>query len=185
LTNSTYADSILDWTLHNESPFYQPNGSLQRFRTAARHLEEFSSTDADSAVEYAFGTLHAIRSEHIYGYPNTTEWSFVFDTKRRRVYFKTYSHPGVKYFDLRNFDVSCREPVQMLSVQTPLSGDVFPFFQDVTYEAASDHFRHFLESWQGRDPAPGEIENELSYYMNFPCKGLSSPPRRSSGRRGP
>jgi penicillin V acylase-like amidase (Ntn superfamily) len=183
LTNSTYGDSILDWSMHNENPFYQPNGSLQRFRIAARRLEEFSSTDADSAVEYAFETLHDIRSEHIYGYPNTTEWSFVFDTRRRRIFFKTFSHPGIKFFDLKDFNVSCREPVQMLQVQTPLSGDVFPFFQNVTLEAASDHFRHFIESWRVQSPSPGEIENEISYYINFPCVGLSSPPRRSSGRR--
>ena len=185
LTNSTYDDSIRDWIRHNESPFYQPNGSLQRFRIAARRLEDFSSTDADSAVEYAFGTLHNIRSEHIYGYPNTTEWSFVFDTRRRRVYFKTFSHPDIKYFDLRDFNISCREPVQMLDVQTPLSGNVFPFFQHVTFEAACDHFRHFMESWQGENPSQSEIENEISYYMNFPCNGLSTPPRRPSGRRVP
>jgi len=183
LTNSTYSDSIRSWDRYNQYGFAPANGSLERFCIAAENIEEFSSTDADSAVEYAFKTLHEIRSEYIYGYPNTTEWSFVFDTRRKRIYFKTYSHPGIKFFDLRDFGVSCRETVQMLDVQTPLSGDVFPLFQDVTFEAASDHFRHFLESWQGRDPAPGEIENELDYYMNFPCKGLTSAPRRSSGRR--
>ena len=185
LTNSTYSDSIRSWDRYNQYGFAPANGSLERFCIAAENIEEFSSTNADSAVEYAFKTLHDIRSEYIYGYPNTTEWSIVFDTRRKRIYFKTYSHPGIKFFDLRDFNVSCRETVQMLDVQTSLSGDGFPFFQDVTFEAASDHFRHFLESWQGRDPAPGEIENELGYYMNFPCKGLSSTPRRSTGRRGP
>ena len=183
LTNSTYSDSIRSWDRYNQYGFAPTNGSLERFCIAAENIEKFSSTDTDSAVEYAFKTLHDIRSEYIYGYPNTTEWSFVFDTRRKRVYFKTYSHPGVKYFELRDFNVSCREPVQMLSVQTPLSGDVFPFFQDVTFEAASDHFRHFIESWLGRNPSPGEIDNEINYYMNFPCKGLSSPPRRPSSRR--
>jgi penicillin V acylase-like amidase (Ntn superfamily) len=185
LTNSTYSDSIRSWDRYNQYGFAPANGSLERFCIAAENIGEFYSTSADSAVEYAFKTLRDIRSEYIYGYPNTTEWSFVFDTRRRRVYFKTYSHPGIKYFDLREFSVSCREPVQMLDVQTPLSGDVFPFFQDVTLEAASDHFRHFLESWQGVYLSQSEIENELSYYMNFPCKGLSSPPRRPSGRQAP
>jgi len=101
------------------------------------------------------------------------------------VFFKTYSHPGFKYFDLRDFNVSCRESVQMLDIQTPLSGDVFPFFQDVTFEAACDHFRHFMNSWQGVNPSQNEIENEIRYYMNFQCKGLSSPPRRPSGRHAP
>jgi len=183
LTNSTYSDSIRAWDRYNQYGFLPTNGSLERFRIAAENIENFSSTQADSAVEYAFETLHDIRSEAIYGYPNTTEWSFVFDTKRRRVYFRTYSHPGVKFFDVRDFNVSCREPVQMLDVQTPLSGDVFPFFQDVTFEAACDHYRHFMESWVGENPSQGEIENEISYYMNFPCTGLTSPPRRSSGRR--
>ena len=185
LTNSTYVDSILDWTAHNESPFYQPNGSLQRFRVAARRLEEFSSTEADTAVEYVFDTLHDIRSEHIYGYPATTQWSFVFDTRRKRVYFKTYSQPGIKYFNLYDFDVTCRKTVQMLDVQTPLSGDVFPFFQDISFDEACDHFRHFMEMWQGVNPSQREIENEISYYMSFPCKGLSAPPRRPSGRFAP
>ena len=182
LTNSTYNDSIRDWNRYLQYGFPPPNGSLERFRIAAERVGSFSSTDAESAVDYAFETLHDIRSEAIYGYPNSTQWSFVFDTKRRRVYFKTHSHPGVKYFDLRDFNVSCREPVQMLDVQTPLSGNVYPFFQDLTFEAACDHYRHFKESFQGQNPSQSEIENEILYYMGFPCKGLSSPPRRPSGR---
>ncbi len=183
LTNSTYSDSLRAWNTYYQYGFPPANGSLERFCIAAESIENFSPTQADSAVEYAFETLHDIRSEAIYGYPNTTQWSFVFDTKRRRVFFKTYSHPGVKYFDLRDFNVSCREPVQMLDVQTPSSGNVHPFFQDLTFEAACDHYRHFKESFQGQSPSQSEIENEILYYMNFSCKGLSSPPHRPSGRR--
>ena len=184
LTNSTYSDSIRAWNRYNQNGFPPANGSLERFCIAAENIREFTSTQADLSVEYAFETLHDIRSEAIYGYPNTTQWSLVFDTRRRRVYFKTYSHPGVKYFDVRDFNVSCQEPVQMLDIQTPLSGDVFPLFQDVTFEAACDHYRHFRESFRGENPSQDEIENEIRYYMSFPCKGLSNPPRRSSGRRG-
>ncbi|MCW8983841.1 MAG: linear amide C-N hydrolase [Thermoanaerobaculales bacterium] len=183
LTNSTYSDSIQSWNRYSDFGFRQQNQSLRRFCIAGERIENFSSTDADSAVEYAFGTLHNIRSEWIAGYPNTTQWSFVFDTNRRRVFFKTYSHPGIKYFDLYDFDVSCRNEVQMLDVQTPLSGNVFPYFQNVTFEAACDHYRHFLESFQGQNPSQAHIENEISYYMNFPCVGLTSPPRHPSSRR--
>jgi len=183
LTNSTYASSIQDWIRYNENPFYPPNGSIRRFRIAANRIEEFSSTDTDSAVEYVFETLHEIRSERIYGFPNTTQWSFVFDTRNRRAYFRTYSHPGIKYFDLLDFDSSCSNPVQMLDVQTPLDGSVFPYFEDVTFDAACDHFRHFKESFQGESPSQSEIENEIRYYMNFPCRGLHSTLRRPSARR--
>ena len=185
LTNSTYAPSIQDWIRYTENPFYPPNGSIRRFRIAAERVENFSSTDANSAVEYAFETLYEIRSERIYGYPNTTQWSFVFDTRNRRIYFKTFSHPGIKYFDLLDFDISCRDPVQMLDVQFPLSGSVFPYFEEVTFDAACDHYRHFKESFQGESPSQSEIENEIRYYMNFPCTGLSSALRRPSGRRLP
>jgi penicillin V acylase-like amidase (Ntn superfamily) len=183
LTNSTYADSIRDWIRYNESPFFPPNGSIERFRIAAGLVEGFSSTDANSAVDYAFQTLHEIRSERIYGYPNTSQWSFVFDTRNLQVYFRTFSHPGIKSFNLRSFRDSCVTPVQMLDVQTPLSGDVFPYFQDVTFEAACDHYRHFKQWWQGENPSQAEIENEIRYYMDFPCTGMQVAPRRLSGRR--
>jgi penicillin V acylase-like amidase (Ntn superfamily) len=183
LTNSTYADSIQDWIRYSESPFFTPNGSIQRFRIAAGRLEDFSSTDADAAVDYAFQTLREIRSERIYGYPATTQWSFVFDTRNLRVYFKTYSHPGIKFFNLRKFNESCVIPVQMLDVQTPLSGDVYPFFRDLTFEAACDHYRHFRQWWQGENPSQAEIEDEIRFYMDFPCTGTQLAPRRLPHRR--
>ena len=73
----------------------------------------------------------------------------------------------------------------MLDVQTPLSGDVFPFFENVTFEAACDHYRHFLESFLGDNPSQSQIENEIGYYMGFPCTGINTAPRRPSGRRVP
>jgi penicillin V acylase-like amidase (Ntn superfamily) len=111
-------------------------------------------------------------SEKIYGYPFTTEWSFVFDTKRLHAYFKTHSHKEMKYFDLSDFDSSCTAPIQMLSVQSSFSGEVFPYFEDVTFEAACEHYRHFKESFQGVSPSQTEIENEVRYYMSFECVGI-------------
>jgi choloylglycine hydrolase len=185
LTNSTYGESLRHWIQYRERPFFTPNGSLRRFHIAAERLQDFTSRDEDSAIEYAFETLHEIRSERIYGYPHTTQWSIVFDAKNRKIFFRTYSHPGIKTFELRNFDFSCNEKVQMLDVQTPLSGDVFQFFQDLSFESACDHYRHFKESWQGFNPSQDEIESEISYYMNFQCVGLDSIFLRPSGRRQP
>jgi len=182
LTNSTYGDSIDDWQRFNESPFRPPNGSIERFRIAAERVVSFTSTDTDAAVDYAFDTLYDIRSERIYGYPNTTEWSFVFDTEDLRAYFKTFSHPQVKVFDLHDFDSYCDSPVQMLSVQLDRSGNVAPYFEDLTFEAACEHYRHFLESWMGQTPTQGQIEDEISRYMSLPCLDLRILPRRPSRR---
>lgn len=185
LTNSTYSDSIRDWSRSREYPFPAPNGSLERFRIAAGQVEGFTSTDRHSAVDYAFRTLHAIRSEGIYGYPYTTQWSLVFDTRNLRVYFRTYSHPGIKYFSLRKFSKSCEIPTQMLQVQTPLSGDVSSLFQDLSFEAACDHYRHFKQWWQGERPSQSEIEREIRYYTSFPCAGPDIATRRPQTRRSP
>jgi hypothetical protein len=39
LTHSTYADSIQDWILYSEKPFFPSNGSIERFRIAAGLIE--------------------------------------------------------------------------------------------------------------------------------------------------
>jgi len=184
LTNSTYGSSIEDWLRYEESPFPPPNGSLERFRIAADRVRDFQSTDAGAAVDYAFETLSSIRSELIYGYPNTTQWSMVFDTQNLRAYFRTYSHPENRFIDLYDFDLSCDAPVQMLQIQEPLEGSVFPFFEDLDFAAACAHYRHFVESFQGYTPSESHVINEISFYMGFPCVGLE-PPRRLRGRVTP
>ncbi len=185
LTNSTYADSIHDWELLSQNWFPPPNGSIERFRIAAERVLNFNSTDDDSAVEYAYDTLFDIRSEVIYPYPNTTQWSLVFDTKNLRAYFRTYDHPEIKFFDIYDFDPTCNTPIQMLDIQTEGAGDVSHLFEDVTFEAACDHFRHFIESFLGRPPNQGEVESVIQYFMDVPCVGTGIAPRTPSGRRTP
>jgi len=185
LTNSTYADSIHDWELLSQNWYPPPNGSIERFRIAAERVLNFSSTDDDSAVEYAFDTLFDIRSEAIYPYPNTTQWSLVFDTKHLRAYFRTYDHPEIKFFDIYDFDPTCNTAIQMLDIQTPGPGDVSHLFEDVTFEAACEHFRHFIESFLGRPPNQGEVESTIQYFMEVPCVGTGIAPRTPSGRRTP
>ena len=182
LTNSTYGGSIGDWEQFIIQPFPPPNGSIERFRIAAQRLQDFTPRDQTAAVDYLFDTLHAIRSEWIYGYPNTTQWSFVFDTESHQVFFRTYTYPGIKHFDLDDFDPRCADPVKMLSVQTPGSGDVSGAFTDLTPEAAYDHFRHFLESFLGQHPSQEQIEAVIDYYLGFPCRDPMRVPRRASRR---
>jgi penicillin V acylase-like amidase (Ntn superfamily) len=182
LTNSTYADSISDWTAYKRTYFAAPNGSLWRFRMAADRLERYQETDPDSAVAYAFNTLYRVRSELAYGLPLRSEWSFVFDTRRLRVYFRTFTHPEVKYFDLGGFDPSCRQEVQMLGIQTELLGDVSPYFEDLTFDAACEHYRQFIRNWVGTTPSESAVRSTVSFYMGFPCVQpgrLSREPRRS------
>jgi len=165
--------------------FPPPNGSIERFRIAAERVLNFSSTDDDSAVEYAFDTLFQIRSEAIYGYPDTTQWSFVFDTKNLRAYFRTYDHPEIKTLGIYDFDPTCNTPIQMLDIQTAGTGDVSGLFEDVTFEAAYEHYWQFIESFLGQTPNPSEVESTISYFMEVPCVGTGIAPRTPSGRRTP
>ena len=185
LTNSTYADSIHDWRRLGQGWFPPPNGSIERFRIAAERVLGFESTDVDSAVEYAFDTLFAIRSEAIYPYPNTTQWSIVFDTQNLRAYFRTYDHPGIKHFDIYDLDPTCTSPVRMLDIQTPGTGDVSELFEDLTFEAAYDHYWQFIESFLGRTPDPNDVGSVISYFMDIHCVGTGIAPYAPSGRRTP
>jgi penicillin V acylase-like amidase (Ntn superfamily) len=169
ITNSTYADSINDWVAYNQSPFPAPDGSLWRFRIAADRLEGFEATDPESAVDYAFETLYRVRSELAYNLPLRTEWSMVFDTRRLRVYFRTYMHPQIRYFDLGDFDPSCRREVQVLDIRRDLSGDVSPYFEDLTFDVACDHYRGFVEKWFGYVPSENDVRGVVSFYMGFQC----------------
>ncbi len=185
LTNSTYADSIRDWEVFSLGWFPPPNCSIERFRIAAERVLDFRSTDDDSAVGHAFDTLFQIRGEATCGYPNTTQWSLVFDTKNLRAYFRTYDHPGIKYFDIYDFDPTCNTPIQMLDIQTTGSGDVSHLFEDVTFDAAYAHYWHFIESFLGQTPSQSEVEDTISYFLDVPCVGTGIAPRAPSGRRSP
>lgn len=103
--------------------------------------------------------------------------SIVFDLATSRVYFTTLSNQKVRYFDLKDFDLSCKRPTQILSIQADLEGDVTDDFIDYTKQANRDLvFSTFEKLGQVIPPLalPDTTLNAISFYPETivccPCR---------------
>jgi len=131
LTNTPYADA-LNFLNQGTVPVPDRAHSVWRFITAAASLK---SAPTGSRVDFSFDILKEVST---YDYGDTTEWSIVFDLATSRVYFTTLSSQKVRYFDLNDFDLSCKRPTRILSMQGDLKGDVTHNFIDYTKQANRD-----------------------------------------------
>jgi penicillin V acylase-like amidase (Ntn superfamily) len=131
LTNTPYADA-LNFLDQDTVPVPDPALSVWRFLTAAKSLH---GRAVGSGVKFAFDILKKVST---YLDNDWTEWSIVFDLTTSRVYFITLSNTKVRYFDLKDFDLSCTRPTKILSMQADLEGDVTDDFIDYTKQANRD-----------------------------------------------
>jgi choloylglycine hydrolase len=117
LTNHTYEQS----TDHMQSPAHASSckgtGSLSRFHRAAETTERASSLAA------AWEGLEAVQWQR-------TQWQIVYEPDRLMVHFKTRGNREIRSISLQSIPSSCETPVQVLSMQAPLSGDVASSFAD-------------------------------------------------------
>jgi len=170
LTNTKYTDSLQTWQRRNQGQLwdrYDP--SLARFVLAADRVARFNSTDADSAVNYAFDTLYEVRAEQYYP-TGASQWSIVYDCRNMRIYFRTFFHPEIRYLDFYKFDLACDTPVKMLDIHAELSGDVSEDFFDFSYEISYQHYLTFCQKW-GVEYTPSGLARNMSLWASFPCTG--------------
>ncbi len=122
ITNNTCAESLRFLAQHEGFGGTQPihtgsHGSLDRFAVAADRLQDYepegSRTDA---IQYAFGTLAAVRQG------NGTKWSIVYDLKNLEVHYKTQRCSEIRTLELKDLDFSARAPVRTIGVNTPHAG---------------------------------------------------------------
>ena len=138
LTNSPYAQCIEFWTQRKPSipDAYQ---SFERFVRAADMIKTYDPKISKSAVAYAFDILthvavgevkksggQRIRSS------GATEWSIVYDIQNRIIYFRTFENKKIRQINVGTFDFSCATPVQVLDINTELSGDLTHNFINYT-----------------------------------------------------
>lgn len=159
LTNTPYSVVLQAWLEHKQSG--GNNYLYRRFCTAADLVDSFQSTDHETAIQYAFDTLHSIK--------NFTQWHIVFDTKNLRAYFQTDSYPETRFVDLFKFDLSCEAGVKMLNIQADWPGDVSDHFTDFSYDLAFYVYRNFLMKYIGDESSDGAIHSWLRHFMNSPC----------------
>lgn len=104
LSNSTYAYSLNYYKkMNNETKMNisNPNGlisSADRFTKAAYLIETFNTKGANT-VEYAFDILKNVSQ-------SGTQWSVVYDLKKRVIYYKTKANSTIRQLDCTLFSYS-------------------------------------------------------------------------------
>lgn len=177
LTNNTYEDLHAVWEgLRGYGIYIGLASSFHRFCLAADRVEGFQPAGDADAVDYAFDTLHEVRGERFSASP--TNWSLVFDTKNQRAYFKTGRNRQLRWIDMKNLDLRCNGPVQMMDIHDGGRGDVADHLIDYNSQLNRFHLERFLSIW-GVNLSPRDITWILDHLESFHCPT----PHRSAPRR--
>ena len=175
LTNDAYRLSAAAWQAGR-----LVGNSLQRFGIAADRAASFQPADTASAVIYAFDTLDQASGQATGGTP--TQWSIVFDTANRRVYWRTSRNPQVRFVDFARLDLTCGSPVEMLDVHAPLSGDISDKLGRYTFAANLQSTLNFIQEWGGNDLSKLEVEVLERGVEAFGCEQPAAPYQEEKGR---
>jgi choloylglycine hydrolase len=124
LTNDTYASSIYHWQ-NGKTPVLDPGRSIERFMKAAAMLEKYDPQKATGPTEYAFKILDAVSARR-------TVWRIVYENVNMKIFFLTRANPEIRIIDVTRLDFACQTPVQVIDINTPLSGDITDRFEDYT-----------------------------------------------------
>lgn len=101
-----------------------------RFSKAAYYINNYSSTNNNNPVAYAFGVLDSIKPG---------QWQIVADVKNSIVYFRSDQGKSVKSLDLSICDFSKNNMVKFIDINSDKQGDVFPFLTKLTVEINDDY----------------------------------------------
>jgi penicillin V acylase-like amidase (Ntn superfamily) len=130
ITNDTCANSLAYLAQHEgfggTKPLRQGSyNSLDRFVIAADRLKAYRPTDAkQSPIQYAFETLAAVRQG------DATKWSIVYDLKNLEIHYRTERCAETRTLQLKSLDFRSQSPVRMVSINTPHTGVLNPYFVD-------------------------------------------------------
>ena len=118
LCNSLYADELRWLRAFNGFggvyPVRMDDRRIPRFIHAAEMIRTY---DNRNPVDYGFDILKQLGGKN-------TRWSVVFDSRRMSMYFKTSVNSQVRSFALKSQDFEPSQPVPMLDVHCPGSGNV-------------------------------------------------------------
>lgn len=142
LTNDVYSESLAFFQ-RGAIPWPDRYRSIERFTRAAELLKRCSHDTSSPPVDAVFGILERVmwsahRERNGVQWTTRTQWSIVYDTSHRRIYFQTAGNRDTRYVDFAAFDFACTTPVQILDINAPLAGDVSGAFADCTRQANRD-----------------------------------------------
>ena len=105
--------------------------SMNRFAKAAEMVATYEPQKSD-IVDYGFEVLQAVNS------PGRTQWSIVYDITNFRVSFKTKQQPTRKTVHLKEFQLNCQSPMEIIDINSTNSGDISKFFTTYTTQTNKD-----------------------------------------------
>jgi len=165
LTNEPYVTCRDLWNRvkHTSTTYEDLNDPQRRFCIAGDRVDDFKPTTDKGAVDCMFSILKATGWN-----PPASMWSIVFDTKNLRIHFNTMGRRAVRVIDLLSFDLSCLDPVQMLSPHSSASGDVSEAFVEADWDVIFENARDYLQ-WDGTVVPEDLLRDLLNRVRRFPC----------------
>jgi choloylglycine hydrolase len=133
-----------------------------RFGRAAEMLKKHTT---ENPVDYMFSILQNVSQA-------TTKWSLVFDSKNRKLFYKTAKNHEIRYISLTDFNFSCNSDVYMIDVNGEGIGDMtqkcIPYVQQLN-EKLTRSVYHQLEHQFG--PFTEETMSKIFRYpASTSCK---------------
>ena len=163
LANDTYAKS-LEYSKSGSASAGE--GSLDRFSRAATKSKEFENLakSEKAAVDYAFDILADVAQK------NSTQWSIVYDQKRKRIYFRTKKRHELRSIDTTSLDFSCGTPVKVLDIDTKESGDVTRQFKNYRRDLNRDLIERAFSGTDFLKNVPGPARDRVADFPErFTC----------------
>jgi len=117
LTSNTYDDSR-EFASHADVTKTTTNDSFDRFVRATKEIEEFEKRPltGEQAITYAFVVLSDAAQKNPTKDPS--QWTAVYDQKRRRIYFRTLQSQQIKWVDMKAFAYACGTVVKIFDVNS-------------------------------------------------------------------
>ena len=168
LTNSTYDDSISFLRKHDGFggllPEPKGSSSLERFVRASNHSLDYGTcTFTPESVAYAFQGLTRVASP-------TSIFNIVYEVGGGRAHFRTRLASQIKTVDLSEFDLSCKNPdnLRSLDMNTVTGGEVSAQFKPFTLKDNLALVQLGFEKF--KDQVPAALVPKLAAYpWQFRC----------------
>jgi len=162
LANDTYASSL---AYCEGTPETQGMSSLARFARAAGNVKTNPARGA-ATIGAAFDLLAEVAQG------DYTQWSIVYDIAKKRVMYRTRSHPTIRFLNLEGLDFACTTPAQAIDINAPVSGNVAPSLSALTYKTNYALVRASFTKTDFLRAVPLRAREEMAHYPEkHACEG--------------
>ena len=157
--SSTYAECMHYLRNHQgfggEQAVFDGRSSLDRFVRAAVGIKNRATT-----VAQAFQILENVKIA------GRTQWQVVYDSKTRKIYFRTKANRTMRAIDVSRFSYSCKDPILFANMEA----NDGPFTEQFHRYCRKTH-AEFINEINMFYRFPADIANQISAYpAHFKCR---------------